>query len=144
MNRQQFIERPTAAVAAMSAAAPGPAQTRKTAAGSFQAGYAEQDITPEIGMEQPGGYSKVFHRSLHDPCKARAGVFDDGSGRVALVGLDALIVPRALVLAARRRIQQRCGIAAESVMIGASWSIRTERNPAHSIRRSRSARAAKS
>ena len=90
------------------------------AAGGFKAGFAEADITPDIGMEQPGGYGKVFHKSLHDPCKVRAAVFDDGSRRAALVGLDALMVPRALVLAARRRIEAKCGIHA--VLIGASHS----------------------
>ena len=70
----------------------------------------------------PGGYVKAFHKSLHDPCKVRAAVFDDGRRPVALVGVDALVVPRQLVTAARRRIAEKCGILPDSVLIGASHS----------------------
>ena len=73
-------------------------------------------------MERPGGYGKVFHTVFHDACKVRAAVFDDGGRRVALVGLDALMVPRALVLAARTEIQKRSGIAPDAVLVGASHS----------------------
>ena len=88
----------------------------------FQAGFAEADITPELGMEQPGGYGKSYHRTLHDPCKVRAVVFDDGKTRVALVGIDGIAVHREMVQDARKAIHQRCGIAPEAVLVGASHS----------------------
>jgi neutral ceramidase len=88
----------------------------------LKAGFAERDVTPEIGMEQPGGYGKSYHRSVHDPCKVRAAVFDDGKMRVALVGIDAIAVHQEMVLAARKAIHQRCAIAPEAILIGASHS----------------------
>lgn len=87
-----------------------------------QVGFAERDISPDIGMEQPGGYGKGFHRSFHDPCKVRAAVFGEGEQRVAILGMDALFVPRHLVLACRQEIEQKCGIPANSIMIAASHS----------------------
>ncbi len=92
------------------------------AADGLRAGFAEEDITPEVGMEIPGGYVKAFHRKLHDPCKVRAAVFDDGTKRVALVGVDALMVPRALVAGAREKIREACGIPPEAVLVAASHS----------------------
>ncbi|HPD14402.1 MAG TPA: hypothetical protein PLE19_05600 [Planctomycetota bacterium] len=87
----------------------------------MKAGFAERDITPAEGMERPGGYGKAFHKGpAHDPCKVRAAVFDDGTTRVALVGIDVLAVPRKLVVEARDGIAKQCGIRPEAVMIGAS------------------------
>lgn len=88
----------------------------------FKTGFAERDITPEIGMEQPGGYGKSFHQKLHDPCKVRASVFDDGTNRVAIVGLDALAIRREQVVIARTAIAERCGIRPHCVLISASHS----------------------
>lgn len=88
----------------------------------LKVGFAERDITPEIGMEQPGGYGKSFHRSLHDPCKVRASVWDDGRQRVALVGLDALLIRRETVEKVRKEIHRRCGIAESAILISASHS----------------------
>lgn len=111
MKRRQFL---------LSTALPPGA--RPAGVPSFRAGFAERDITPEVGMEQPGNYYKIFHQKLHDPCKVRAAVFDDGAKRVAVVGVDALIVPRHLVVAVRNAVRDKCGLAPGAVLIGASHS----------------------
>src|SRR3954463_10358593 len=98
------------------------AQAKTDEKSRLTVGFAERDITPEIGMEQPGGYGKSFHRTFHDPCKVRASVWSDGDTRVALVGLDALLIRRETVEKVRREIQRRCGIAENAVLISASHS----------------------
>lgn len=91
-------------------------------ADGLKAGFAERDITPPIGSEMPGGYGKAYHRSIHDPCKVRASVFDDGTHKAALVGIDALFIHRTTTQKVRAQIQRRTGIPAEAILIGASHS----------------------
>jgi hypothetical protein len=110
------------AIAALPVSGPRCAEAVQSAAPSFKAGFAERDITPELGMEAPGGYGKAFHRSVHDPCKVRAAVFDDGQSRVAIVGIDALGIRRDTVLKVRKAVVDRVGIPAGAILIGASHS----------------------
>jgi hypothetical protein len=85
-------------------------------------GFAERDITPDVGMEMPGGYMKSYFEGFHDRCKVRVAVFNDGATRVALVGVDAGGIPRVVVQAARKQIQEKCGIPPVAVLVGASHS----------------------
>ncbi|HEY1068275.1 MAG TPA: hypothetical protein VGE52_19275, partial [Pirellulales bacterium] len=62
------------------------------------------------------------HRSLHDPCKVRAAVFDDGRKQAAIVGIDGLGIMRSTVLGARKRIEEKTGLPGSAVLIGASHS----------------------
>ena len=108
--------RPAAAAALALLAGPAIGQP------AFQAGFAERDITPAVGMEQPGNYGKQFHKSFHDPCKVRAAVFDDGANAVAVVGLDVLAIDAGSVAAARAKITARTKIPGAAVLVGASHS----------------------
>jgi hypothetical protein len=92
------------------------------AAEGIKAGFADREVVPDIGMEVPGGYGKSFGKKVNDPPKVRAAVFDDGKHRVAIVGLDSLIIRRETVLAARKLVQERTGIAPGNVLLGASHS----------------------
>ena len=86
----------------------------------MQVGFAATDITPSIGSERPGGFSKIFHTTVHDPLLATAAVISDGETTVGLVGLDALSVKRSVVEAARALIEEKTGIPGANVMVGCS------------------------
>jgi len=97
------------------------AKTSPDASG-MRVGFAELDITPEIGMEVPGGYWKSYNKNFHDPCKVRAMVVDDGKKRIAIVGIDTLLIPRQLVETVRKQVESKCGIPGDAILISASHS----------------------
>jgi hypothetical protein len=99
-----------------------PATTRAAETPPLRAGFAEADITPKIGMEAPGGYGKSYHQTVHDPCKVRVAVFDDGKKRIAVAAVDALALHGVMVQAVRKAVTAKCGIPAEAIMVCASHS----------------------
>lgn len=94
----------------------------ETPAPEFKAGFAVRDITPDIGMLESHAVARHFFKTFNDPCKLRVAVFDDGQRKVVLIGLDALMIPRSVVLQARAEIEKACGIKSDAIMIGASHS----------------------
>lgn len=59
----------------------------------LQVGFAEKDITPEVGKDKPPVYMAGFGQNriadgVQDPLFARAVVLSDGTSKIALVSLD--------------------------------------------------------
>jgi len=88
----------------------------------MEVGFAERDITPDLPPDRPAGisYGSPLADGIHDPCKVRAAVFDDGSRRVALVGCDVESMLRSVVEGARADIEAACGIPPECVLVSGS------------------------
>jgi hypothetical protein len=86
----------------------------------LQVGFGVGDITPEAGMEMPGGFFKRKGTGARDRLLAVACVVSDGEHSVALVGIDTLFITRPTVEAARRTAQKETKIPGENVLIGAS------------------------
>lgn len=89
---------------------------------AVRAGFAERDISPTVGMREAHAVARHVFRSFVDPCRVRAAVFADGETTVALVSLDALMIPREVVLRARTGIGRVTALAPTAVMIAATHS----------------------
>jgi len=86
----------------------------------LQVGFGVGDITPEVGMEMPGGFTRRTGKGVRDKLLAVACVVYDGTTPVALVGIDTLFVTRPTVEQARRLIQNETKIPGDNILIGAS------------------------
>src|SRR5580704_1273854 len=86
----------------------------------LQVGFGVGDITPDVGMEMPGGFFKRQGKGVRDKLLASACVVHDGDKTVALVGLDALFITKPTVDAARRLIAKTTKVPGDSVLIGAN------------------------
>jgi hypothetical protein len=72
-------------------------------------------------MEVPGGYGKAYVEQIHDPLKVRVAVIDDGTERVALVGVDTCELQSVTIMSRiRKQVEERTGIPASHVMIAGS------------------------
>jgi neutral ceramidase len=86
----------------------------------LQVGFGAGDITPEAGMEMPGGFFRRKGSGALDKLLAVACVVHDGTTPVALVGIDTLFITRPTVEVARRVIGAETKIPGDNVLIGAS------------------------
>jgi hypothetical protein len=90
----------------------------------MKVGFASVDITPPLGSETPGSFTKTYLWNIHDPLHVKAGVFESDGVKVALVGVDALSLKASVVKKAREIIEKACGIPPAHVMIGATHTHR--------------------
>ncbi len=88
----------------------------------IQVGFGSGDITPEVGMNMPGGFYKNPGQGVLAPLLASACVVHDGTAWAALVGVDALGITRDVVERARAAIAEKTKVPGANVLIGANHS----------------------
>ncbi|MDE2697295.1 MAG: hypothetical protein OXI23_00345 [Gemmatimonadota bacterium] len=86
----------------------------------LQAGAATSNITPWLGVTMPGSFHPRYGEDVHDELLAKALVIDNGDVRIAMVTCDLIAVPEAIANAVKARIEERCGISPECVMVNAT------------------------
>ncbi len=120
-SRRAFLHAGAATVGAAALADPALVGAQdEPKPGTLQVGFGAADITPDVGMEMPGGFLKAVGKGVRDRLYAVACVVSDGKTPVALVGTDTLAIARPTVEAARRKIAQDTRILGDNVLIGAS------------------------
>ena len=86
---------------------------------AMKAGFATACITPPPGKDIPGLFERRLALGVHDDLYVRAAALDDGT-KVALVQVDAIVVPEQVVKQARKEAQRLCGIPAAQCFIAAT------------------------
>jgi hypothetical protein len=86
----------------------------------LRAGAATSNITPALGGDIVGGWAPMTATDVHDELHARCLVLDDGQGRLAIVVVDSLGVPRHVVDRARALATAHTGIPAERILVSAT------------------------
>jgi hypothetical protein len=90
--------------------------------GELRVGAAAAPITPPLGIPMAGYYSERGAQGVHDDLYAKAIVIEAGGREAALVVLDLITTPRALVEEARREIERTTRLRGVDVMISATHS----------------------
>lgn len=86
----------------------------------FRAGAAAIDISPWMGISINGGMHDHKGTNLHDPLRARAIVFDDGTTRLAIVVADSCMIYREIFDGAKKLIHEKTGFASENILMAAT------------------------
>jgi neutral ceramidase len=89
-------------------------------AGDFRAGAAQVDITPKNGTPMAGYYKFRAVSGVLDPIFVKTIVVEQDGRHAAMVVLDLAGTTRPIVEAARKAVQEQCGIEGDHVMISAT------------------------
>jgi len=88
---------------------------------ALRAGVAEVDITPGSPAVLAGYAERTGPSTgIHDPLKASVLTFDDGKSRVALIGLDAIMMLQSWGDAIRSAVEKETGIPGNHIILNAS------------------------
>ena len=86
----------------------------------LRAGAATSNITPPVGSIMGNSYGTTIAEGIHDSLYAKALVFDQQGMKAALIALDLISLPHAVVAKTRKLITQRTGIPGANIMMTAT------------------------
>ncbi|BCS34746.1 hypothetical protein TBR22_A39720 [Luteitalea sp. TBR-22] len=107
-------------VLVLSATTGGAAAGEQSPEPRLRAGAATSNVTPALGGDIVGGWAPIPATYVHDELHARCLVLDDGQGRLAIVVVDSLGVPRHVVEHAKALAVRHTGIPAERILVSAT------------------------
>ncbi|MEW6235846.1 MAG: hypothetical protein AB1656_10705 [Candidatus Omnitrophota bacterium] len=103
----------------------------------LMAGYAEMDITPELGVTMPGYFEERRASAVLDPLMAKALVLTKDGVTLAIIAMDLIGIDAPIAARIRHEVQEKTGIPAHCVFLhaththtGATVSEIAERLPA--------------
>ncbi|MDZ4402546.1 neutral/alkaline non-lysosomal ceramidase N-terminal domain-containing protein [Prosthecobacter sp.] len=102
-------------------------------AGDFRVGAAKVDITPKDGTPLGGYYKFRGSAGVLDPLYAKTIVVEQDGTHAVIVVLDLSGTVRPVVEAARKAIQEQCGIEGDHVMISGTHTHTGPQQPRGSL-----------
>lgn len=87
---------------------------------SLWAGSMTIDITPSIGSEMPGSFTKKISTVIHDPLELNVLLLKTSETTVALISIDALAIPYDILRQARQKLSNISEFNPQNMMVSAS------------------------
>src|SRR5580765_6580307 len=86
----------------------------------LRAGAATSNITPRLGTSINGYFNDRAATHIHDELHARCLALDNGETRLVIAVCDSCMIPRAILDAAKRMVQEKSGLPASQILISAT------------------------
>ncbi|WP_409342905.1 neutral/alkaline non-lysosomal ceramidase N-terminal domain-containing protein [Paenibacillus sp. MBLB4367] len=86
----------------------------------LKCGMAEVDVTPPLNSSMPGYFRDRKSTGVLDPLYAKAITVETEGAAAVLVAIDAIDLPRRVVLGIRERIHSETGIPQANIMVSAT------------------------
>ncbi len=102
------------------------------------AGFSIVDITPDIGMEIPGGFNKNISSGIHDPLEINTIVLKCKDQIFVLSSFDLLVIPNDVVAEIKNKVAEKTSLSKSNIILSATHThsggpivdvFMSERNP---------------
>jgi neutral ceramidase len=83
----------------------------------LQAGFCRLDVTPPLGIDMPGYYTRRLSTGILDPLTVTAVALSDSSTQAVLITADFIGIPIPVQDQLKQAVSERCGISKDAVFI---------------------------